>query len=71
MSRADLEDLEIFARAVAALHDAEVELDVRAMAEAYGVDLGDDPDADDEEDDEDERTDEELAAAHRAREAAP
>jgi hypothetical protein len=67
----DLDALESFARALESLHRADARIDVRALAAAYGVSLG-------ESDDDEERAltpeerkaeDERLAENHRRREA--
>jgi hypothetical protein len=66
MSSVKLANLETFARAVATLRGAEVDVDIAALADLYDVDWPDDGD----EDDEHEPTDAELAAAHKRRTAA-
>jgi hypothetical protein len=65
MSAGKLANLETFARAVAALRGASIDVNVAELADLYDVDW---PDGGDEAD-EHEPTDEELAAAHRTREA--
>lgn len=64
----DLDALESFARSVAALRGASVDVDVAELAALYEVEW---PGADDDDQDEgEEPTDDELAEAHRQREAA-
>ena len=66
MSSSKLANLETFARVLATLRGASIDVDVAALADLYDVDW---PDADDE-DDAREPTDEELAAAHKRRTSA-
>lgn len=65
--KADLDALESFARAIATLKSAHVEVDVAELAELHDIAW---PVDDDDDDDDDEPTAAELAEAHRQREQA-